>query len=172
MRLVVRGTMTVDGWPAFMSDCAWTISTGRVLPGSVPRPGLRFASQTSPRSGIRVALDRGEFGVYPHAFPPNSARHSHHPLRGRTTSGIPVHPLDRAPNVLGARDSEGFRASITGFQQAFGKLQRDRLHVTPLWPSIVHLPTADPCAPARAWPRCAPVVRAADASLTGTPRSR
>jgi hypothetical protein len=43
--------------------CACKTRTGRVLPGFVPCGGLRSASLISPRSGIRISLDRGEFGV-------------------------------------------------------------------------------------------------------------
>jgi hypothetical protein len=37
IRFVVNGMINVEGWPASICACAWTISTGRVLPGSVLR---------------------------------------------------------------------------------------------------------------------------------------
>ena len=57
----------MDGWLAQqrlgLHDQYWPGLAGL---GSVG--GSRFASQTSPRLGIRVMLNRGKFGIHPHAF--------------------------------------------------------------------------------------------------------
>src|SRR5579885_239109 len=128
MRFVVNGMIKVEGCPASSSACAWTISTGRVLPGSVPRRGFRLASQTSPRSGIRVALDSRELGVHPHAFLADLPGRARHPLGAGAGFGLAVHPLDRAADVFGPRDAECLGAARAGFEQLFRQLQRDRFH--------------------------------------------
>src|SRR5579875_385151 len=124
-RFVVNGMISVEGWPASISACAWTISTGRVLPASVPRRGFRLASQTSPRSGIRVALDSGELGVHPHAFAVYLARRARHAFGAGAGFGVAVHPLDGATDVFGARDAERPGAAVARFEQLRRQFQRD-----------------------------------------------
>src|SRR5579864_7092350 len=77
------------------------MSTGRVLPTSVPRRGLRLATQTSPRSGIGVLFERGKLGV---------------------------HPLDGAADIFGAWDAERAGAAVARLEELFGELQRDSVH--------------------------------------------
>src|SRR5579875_2639822 len=132
MRFVVNGMIKVEGCPASRSACAWTISTGRVLPGSVPRRGFRLASQTSPRSGIRIALDSRELGVHSHALLADLPRRARHPLGAGAGFGLTVHPLDRAADVFGARDAERPGAARAGFEQLFRQFQRDRFHAMPV----------------------------------------
>src|SRR5579885_75372 len=132
MRFVVNGMIKVEGCPASSSACAWTISTGRVLPGSALRRGFRLASQTSPRSGIRVALDSRELGVHPHAFLADLPRRGGDPLGAGAGFSLAVHPLDRAADIFGARDAERPGAALAGFEQLFRQFQRDRFHNMPI----------------------------------------
>jgi Ca2+-binding RTX toxin-like protein len=66
--LVANGMINVEGWLASSKAWAWTIKTGRVFSGSVPRMGFRFASQTSPRLGIGVSLEGRELAIDAQAF--------------------------------------------------------------------------------------------------------
>src|SRR5450830_246168 len=104
MSCVVSGTTSVEGCSASRSAWAWTISTGRVLPGSVPRRGLRSASQISPRLRIDVPLDRSEFRVDTHALTPDLARGVAEATRPQAGAGLAVHLFERAPDVRGPRE--------------------------------------------------------------------
>src|ERR1035441_4673523 len=118
--LVVSGIAYVDGWSASSSACDWIIRTGRVFPGSAPRGGFRSASQISPRLGIRISLDRGEFGVHPHALFPHSLRDFGQPLGPQPRRRLPVHAPDGNPNVLGPRDPKPIRVTAALIQQLIG----------------------------------------------------
>src|SRR3990172_8847670 len=104
--------------------------TGRVLPGSVPLPGLRLASQMAPCS-IRGTLDRGELGVDLHALGAHLERGALEtiaPLRVREGT---IHGEDSPPDVLGTRDIE-FRRTVIHFAQQFiGKPHGDAVHGVP-----------------------------------------
>src|SRR5712691_4055089 len=97
--------------------------TGRVFPGSVPRRGLRCASQISPRLRIDVPLDRGEFRVDTHALAPDLARGVAEAASPQTGSGLAVHLFERAPHVLGPRQSQRVRAAPRRLEEVVRKLQ-------------------------------------------------
>src|ERR1019366_6018896 len=118
--LVVSGITYVDGCSASSSACDCIISTGRVLPGSGPRGGVRSASQISPRLGIRIFLDRGEFGVHPHALFPHALRDLGQPLGPQPRRHLPVHAADGNPNVLGPWNPKPVRETAAFIQQLVG----------------------------------------------------
>src|SRR5579864_1249360 len=104
------------------------MSTGRVLPTSVPRRGFRLATQTSPRSGIGVLFERGKLGVHPHALFAHLPRRPRHSLRAGPGFGFVVHPLDGAADIFGAWDAERAGAAVARLEELFGELQRDSVH--------------------------------------------
>src|SRR5665213_1139133 len=120
---VVSGTTSVDGCSASSRAWAWTISTGRVFPGSVPRRGLRSASQISPRLRIDVPLDHGEFRVDTHALAPDLVRGVAEAPRPQERAGPTVHLFERAPHVLGPRELQCGGVAPGLLEKAFGKLQ-------------------------------------------------
>src|SRR6266567_7759756 len=119
-RSVVRGTISVDGWPASSKACACSTSTGRVFPGSVPRAGLRLASQISPLFAIRVVLDGRKFGIYAHALVSNPARSLRHPVGQEPCPRLLVHALDGEADVFRPRQTERPSALTAGLSQGIG----------------------------------------------------
>ncbi len=126
--LVVSGTTRVEGCPARSNACAWTIRTGRVLPGSVPCRGLRSASQISPRLGVRVSLDRCELGIDLHALLADLLGRCCETLRAEAGVGMPIHAFDGATDVGSTGDAQRLGAAAARVQQLLRQLQRDRFH--------------------------------------------
>src|SRR5271167_710861 len=99
------------------------ISTGRVLPDSVPRCGLSLASRTSPRLIIRIPLDPGEFRVNTHTFLADATRGICDAKVQGASLGFVIHSFDGAADILGAWNAKRFCAPIAPLQQLFRKFQ-------------------------------------------------
>jgi len=99
------------------------------LPGSVPRPRFRFATQISPRLLIGVAFDPGELGIHPQALLADPARGLGYPLSAEPCASLPVHPLDSTTDVLGPGQLERLGALSAGL--VLGQFERDRAHRLP-----------------------------------------
>jgi hypothetical protein len=97
------------------------VDLGRAIDaGFVVGPRIVSASQISPRLGIRISLDRGEFSVHPHALFPHSLRDFGQPLGPQPRRRLPVHAPDGNPNVLGPRDPKPIRVTAALIQQLIG----------------------------------------------------
>src|SRR5208337_2308681 len=108
------------------------ISTGRVLPDSVPRCGLRLASQTSPRLIIWIPLDPGEFRVNTHTFLADAARGICDAKVQSASLGLVIHSFDSAADVLRSRNTESSCPAVAFLQQVFGQFQGNCFHGSPL----------------------------------------
>ena len=62
-------------------------------------------SQTSPRSGIRAALDAGKLGIYPHAFAGHFFRELCKPCRASPGIDFSIHPFERPADKFRARNA-------------------------------------------------------------------
>ena len=110
------------------------MSTGRVLPGSVPRDGLRSASQISPLSNFGILLDDRELSIDFHTFFAHFSGSLGQLLGSKTFLRLPIHLFDGASYVLGPWYLKCLGAASARLEQFVGQELIAYGSTTPLSP--------------------------------------